>query len=126
MARAREGDAVRAVDRAAALLLALGETVGSARVTDLSHRLGLHKSTVSRLLATLQARGLVERDEETGRYRLGLAVIRLAERAERNLDLGQIAAPELERLSRLTREGVVLAALGHGEALVIARVGGEP
>ena len=82
-----DGNAVRSVDRAAALLLALGETQGEAGVTELARRLGLHKSTASRLLATLQKRGLVEQDDETGKYRLGLVVIRLAERAERTLDL---------------------------------------
>ena len=66
-----DGNAVRSVDRAAALLLALGDAQGEAGVTELARRLGLHKSTASRLLATLQKRGLVEQDEETGKYRLG-------------------------------------------------------
>ncbi|MBI3746517.1 MAG: helix-turn-helix domain-containing protein, partial [Chloroflexi bacterium] len=69
-----EGNAVRSVDRAASLLLALGETAGEAGVTELARRLGLHKSTASRLLSTLERRGLVEQDEETGKYRLGLVV----------------------------------------------------
>ena len=77
---------------------------GEAGVTELARRLGLHKSTASRLLATLQRRGLVEQDDESGKYRLGLVVIRLAERAERTLDLRGIAMAELERLARLTRE----------------------
>ena len=50
--------AVRSVDRAAALLVALGDADGAASVTDLSHALDLHKSTVSRLLSTLERRGL--------------------------------------------------------------------
>src|SRR5699024_9156413 len=81
----------------AALLLALGESQGEAGVTELARRLGLHKSTASRLLATLQKRGLVEQDDETGKYRLGLVIIRLAERAELTLDLRGIAMPEPER-----------------------------
>ena len=52
-----DGNAVRSVDRAAALLLALGDSQGEAGVTELARRLGLHKSTASRLLATLQKRG---------------------------------------------------------------------
>src|SRR5512135_585367 len=99
-----DGNAVRSVDRAAALLLALGESPGAAGVTELARRLGLHKSTASRLLATLQRRGLVEQDDESGKYRLGLVVIRLAERAERTLDLRGIAMGELDRLARATHE----------------------
>jgi DNA-binding IclR family transcriptional regulator len=119
-----DGNAVRSVDRAAALLLALGECAGEAGVTELARRLGLHKSTASRLLATLQRRGLVEQDEETGKYRLGLVVIRLAERAERTLDLRGIAQPELERLARATHETVSLGVLEADACLTVAQVDG--
>ena len=112
-----DGNAVRSVDRAAALLLALGESHGEAGVTELARRLGLHKSTASRLLATLEKRGLVEQDDETGRYRLGLVVIRLAETAERTLDLRSIAMPELDRLARATRETTGLG-VAHGDHLL--------
>lgn len=121
---ALDGNAVRSVDRAAALLLALGESQGEAGVTELARRLGLHKSTASRLLATLQRRGLVEQDDETGKYRLGIVVIRLAERAERTLDLRSIALPELERLARLTHETTGLGVVDTETLLTVAQVDG--
>jgi len=119
-----DGSAVRSVDRAAALLLALGDFPTEAGVTELARKLGLHKSTASRLLATLQRRGLVEQDEESGKYRLGLVVIRLAERAEKTLDLRTLARPELERLARSTRETVGLAILEVDRCLTVAQVDG--
>ena len=119
-----DGHAVRSVDRAAALLLALGACPAEAGVSELARRLGLHKSTASRLLATLERRGLVEQDEGTGKYRLGLAVIRLAERAERTLDLRAIALPELERLARTTRETVSLGVVEGDSCLTVAQVDG--
>jgi IclR family transcriptional regulator, acetate operon repressor len=119
-----EGNAVRSVDRAASLLLALGECPAEAGVTELARGLGLHKSTASRLLATLQRRGLVEQDEESGKYRLGLVMIRLAERAERTLDLRGIALPELERLARATRETVTLGIADGDACLTVAQVDG--
>ena len=119
-----DGNAVRSVDRAAALLLALGDAQGEAGVTELARRLGLHKSTASRLLATLQKRGLVQQDEETGKYRLGLVVIRLAERAERTLDLRGISMPELERLARLTHETTGLGVLDGDSLLTVAQADG--
>ncbi|HEY0443124.1 MAG TPA: IclR family transcriptional regulator [Candidatus Limnocylindrales bacterium] len=119
-----DGNAVRSVDRAAALLLALGDSQGEAGVTELARRLGLHKSTASRLLATLQKRGLVEQDDETGKYRLGLVVIRLAEKAERTLDLRGIAMPELERLARLTHETTGVGILDGDQLLTVAQADG--
>ena len=119
-----DGNAVRSVDRAAALLLALGESDGEAGVTELARRLGLHKSTASRLLATLEKRGLVEQDDETGRYRLGLIVLRLAETAERTLDLRAIAMPELDRLARATRETTGLGVASGDRLLTVAQADG--
>lgn len=52
---------VRSVDRAVALLQALGGERPEVGVVELSRRLGVHKSTVSRLLGTLQRGGLVAR-----------------------------------------------------------------
>jgi DNA-binding IclR family transcriptional regulator len=118
------GNSVRSVDRAASLLLALGDSQGEAGVTELARRLGLHKSTASRLLATLERRGLVEQDEETGKYRLGLVVIRLAERAERTLDLRSLALPELERLARLTHETAGLGVLDGDRVQFVAQADG--
>src|SRR4026209_2669860 len=106
-----DGNAVRSGDRPSALLLALGECKGEAGVTELARRLGLHKSTASRLLATLEKRGLVEQDDETREYRLGIVVLRLAETAERTLDLRALAMPELGRLARATRETTGLGVL---------------
>jgi IclR family acetate operon transcriptional repressor len=119
-----DANAVRSVDRAAALLLALGESQGQAGVTDLARRLGLHKSTASRLLATLQRRGLVEQDEESGKYRLGLVVIRLAGRAEQTLDLRSISMPELDRLARATRETTGVGVLSGDQMVTVAQADG--
>ena len=119
-----DGNAVRSVDRAASLLLALGDFHGDAGVTELARRLGLHKSTASRLLATLEKRGLVEQDEESGKYRLGLIVIRLAEHAERTLDLRAIAMPELDRLARATHETTGIGVLQGDQMLTVAQADG--
>ena len=115
-----DGNAVRSVDRAASLLIALGDAEGDAGVTELARRLGLHKSTASRLLATLQKRGLVEQDDDSGKYRLGLAVVRLGGHAERTLDLRSIAMPQLESLARLVKETTTLETLEDDSALVVA------
>jgi IclR family acetate operon transcriptional repressor len=119
-----DASGVRSVDRAASLLLALGESQGEAGVTELARRLGLHKSTASRLLATLQRRGLVDQDEESGKYRLGVVVIRLAEHAERTLDLRAIALPELERLARNSHENAGLGVMDGDQVLFVAQADG--
>lgn len=115
-----ESEGVRSVDRAASLLIALGNWDGEAGVTELARSLGLHKSTTSRLLATLQKRGLVQQGYESGKYRLGLAVVRLGGQAERSLDLRSIAMPELEGVARAVRETTTLGVVESDSVVTIA------
>lgn len=115
-----ESEGVRSVDRAASLLIALGNWQGEAGVTELARSLGLHKSTTSRLLATLQKRGLVTQGYESGKYRLGLAVVRLGGQAERALDLRSIAMPELEGVARAVRETTTLGVVESDSVVTIA------
>ena len=115
------GNAVRSVDRAAALLFALGDGNGEIGVIEIARRLGLHKSTVSRLLATLQLRGLVQQDQDTGKYRLGLAMVRLGGQAEKALDLRSIAMPEIKGVARAVKEMTTLGVLEGDTVITIAR-----
>ena len=68
---------VQSVDRAVTILELLA-VHGTAGVTQLARELGVHKSTVSRLVAVLEARGFVEQLGDRGKYRLGFTVVRLA------------------------------------------------
>jgi DNA-binding IclR family transcriptional regulator len=113
------GTEVRSVDRAASILIALGDSKGDAGVSELARLLGLHKSTASRLLSTLQKHGLVERSG-SGKYRLGLAVVRLGGHAEKYLDLRSIGIKELEALSKSVHEVASLEILDSDAALTIA------
>ena len=114
-----DANSVRSVDRAAALLIALSNWDGAVGVTEVARSLGLHKSTASRLLATLQRRGLVEQDPDSGKYKLGLELIHLGGHAEKTLDIPSIAMPELTDLARSTKETVTLGVLdGDGIATI--------
>jgi hypothetical protein len=98
-----DGNAVRSVDRAGGLCCwPSGEKPGRGGRDRTGSPARLHKSTAVAAARHAPEARLVEQDDETGKYRLGLVVIRLAERAERTLDLRGIALPELERLARLT------------------------
>jgi hypothetical protein len=66
------------------------------------HRLGAVRATDSRLAATLAGHGLIERDPETYRYRLGFGLIRLARAAMSGLDLVRTAV-RCWRTSRIGR-----------------------
>ena len=68
---------IQSVRRAAAILRELGSGQRRLGVTELSERLGLAKATVYGLLRALEEDELVERDVETGKYRLGPMLLQL-------------------------------------------------
>lgn len=88
---------VRAVDRALDILLCFTMKTDWA-MTEIAEHVGLHKSTVHRMLATLEEKGFIERDRSTDRYHLGLKVWELSANLSRTDDQATIWLPEMERL----------------------------
>jgi len=91
------------------------------RVTELSRRLDLHKSTVSRILATLEREGLVGHNPETGKYRLGLSLISLAGVALGRLDVRGVSQPHLNHLVEVSQETVNVTVLDGQECVNVER-----
>lgn len=77
-------------------------------LTELSQLSGIGKGATFRILANLEERGYVERDEATGRYRLGVKLVQLGARAASGFDLRSTARPILEALQEDTGETVTL------------------
>lgn len=111
---------VQSVERAFALLRALSG--GAAGVTELSEQVGLPKSTVSRLLSTLEEVGAVVQIESGGRYRVGEAMIDLATAALPGRTLVAAARPQLLALARLTGEATGLSVADGRDMLYLDQV----
>jgi IclR family acetate operon transcriptional repressor len=109
---------VAAVERAVALLDALGAG-GERGTNELARTTGLSPSTVSRLLATLAAGGLVEHVPATGRYRLGRRLLELGSAALAGTDLREVARPQLQALAGATGETATLSAPAEGQAVTV-------
>lgn len=91
-------------------------------VTEIAARVGLHKSTVSRILATLEAENLVEQDPETRRYMLGLGLIAIAGPLLADLNVRRIAHPLLLALTERTGETSALMLWDHNEAICVEQI----
>jgi len=117
---------VQTVDRALQLLQAFEAPEQELGVTELAGALGVHKSTASRLAATLAARGFLERAPGSESFRLGPELARLGLLADRGgTDLVELARPTLARLAAETGETVNLALLDGDEALNVAQAEGR-
>jgi DNA-binding IclR family transcriptional regulator len=94
-------------------------------VGEIAKRLGVHKSSASRLAATLAAAGYLEvADERPGRYRLGAKLLRLAAAAVDGDTVLRVAVPILDRLVERSGETGHVATLDGTEVVTIAVVDG--
>jgi IclR family acetate operon transcriptional repressor len=115
----------QAVDRALAVLLALGEPRPAPGLTELSVELGLHKTTVFRMLGALERTGFVMRDVDRQGYRLGPTLLRLGAQARRATGLHDAAHPTLEAIAAETGETATLEVLVGDEMLIVDEVRGH-
>lgn len=84
-------------------------------ITELAEALQLHKSTTHRLIMVLESSRYVEKDAETGKYRLGSRIIELGLSALSRLDLFQVGRPHLRELVAETGETAHIGVLRDGE-----------
>ncbi len=113
---------VESVQKAISILKAFNVTEPELGVNELSRRVGLHKSTVSRLLYTLEQGGLIERNPENGKCRLGVALIGLAGLVLSHADVRRAARVHLQWLAEATDETVNLAILDGEVALNVEQI----
>jgi DNA-binding IclR family transcriptional regulator len=115
---------VQSVDRALTILGILAR-LGEAGVTEIAAELQVHKSTAFRLVATLESHGMVEQNEDRGKYRLGVGVLRLAGATTARLDVVQEARPICRKLAADSGETVNIAVLSDRSALYLDQVAGQ-
>ncbi|AGB42406.1 transcriptional regulator [Halobacteroides halobius DSM 5150] len=120
--RTKPNNLVKSVNRSINILEELAKYENGLGVTEIGNRLDVHKSSVHRLLSTLVYRGLVEQDQETGKYKLGLKLFELGSRIFNDLEVREYAKPYIEELVRKTNETVHLVTLDQGEVLYIDKV----
>lgn len=94
----------------------------SLSLTEVVSLLKLNKSTIFRLLSTLETMGYLDRDPETRRYRPSLKVLHLGYTVINSLDVRQVARPHLERLAREVEETVSLCMLDGHHVIYVDRV----
>lgn len=111
-----------AAARVVRVLELLAEAGRPLSVTELGHRLGTGKSSVSRLLRDLAGHGLLEREDDRGRFRLGLRLAQFARAALEGTELRAVAAPHLRRLRDAADESVHLAIFRGGQVIYIDKL----
>ncbi len=105
----RDAGRIAVLDRAAALLATLAQSPRPSTLNEVAKAAGLSKATAFRILATLSEQGLVEQDEATASYRLGIAPLRLATAVLDSIPVHAVARPVMRNVCEMLNETVVLS-----------------
>jgi IclR family transcriptional regulator, KDG regulon repressor len=113
-ARDQRRPSFQVLERTFAILDVFDEEYPEWSTTDIARSLGLPIPTVHRILTALKRQGYVSQHDESKRFRLGVAALRLGDRARTVVDLRSVAMPELRKLSKHTGETALLTVLTPG------------
>jgi DNA-binding IclR family transcriptional regulator len=113
---------VSTVNHAIAVLKALPSSGASIGVNEIARITGLHKSSVSRLLTTMEKHQFVQRDSSNRRVGLGVGLVALVSPMLGNLDLMRMSKPILTELANETGETAILAVWNGREAVMLEQV----
>jgi IclR family acetate operon transcriptional repressor len=115
---------VGSVARAVAVIDVLAAHPQGLGVNEVARQIGVNASTTSRLLATLERGGILQR-EPRGPYKLGLRLVALADAVLDGLDIRDLGRPVLRSLVDDTGETATLSVPGAGEAVTIDFIAGD-
>jgi DNA-binding IclR family transcriptional regulator len=89
-------------------------------MTQIAEKIGINKSTVHRLLATLEANKFVERDPLTGMYSPGNRLLQVAFLTLEKNNLTDIASPYMQQLNEIFQETVTLSILDESDVVYLS------
>jgi DNA-binding IclR family transcriptional regulator len=113
---------VRTIDRMVEVLDCFSSDRPAWSLAELSARLDLPKSTLHRFLVGLERNGLVRRDRDSNKWRLGHRLIIWGSRATATTGIQHIAAPVMRELAETTRETVLLTEYHDGEVVCMDKI----
>jgi IclR family KDG regulon transcriptional repressor len=116
---------IQSLDRALTILDLFDEYTTELKITEISQKMELHKSTVHSLLKTLQLHGYIDQDTETGKYRLGMRLLEKGQLLLQRLDIRTVARKHLSALTAQTGQTTHLVILDGKEGVYIDKVEGE-
>lgn len=110
------------VRRAISILELFSVETEDLSVGEISARLGMDKSVVSRIAATLRESALLERDPSSGRLRIGVGAFQLGTLYSNQHAIHRLALPLLGHLAAETRESAYVGILDRNQMLVVTGV----
>lgn len=102
---------VQSIDRAVAILECFNEEDKELRLSEISERLNLNKSTAHGIITTLKYHGFISQDEESQKYKLGIRFIEFGDLVTNSLNIRNAVLPVINEICDKIEETVHVAML---------------
>lgn len=112
---------VQSIDRAIAVLNCFSLKRQELRLTEIADELDLNKSTAHGIITTLKYHGLIDQDEETQKYRLGLTILELASVVKDSIKINEISRPYIDEIRSKLEETVHIGTLDKKEVVYLEK-----
>jgi len=113
---------INSIIRASNILKCLSGDKTHFKISEIARKLQLDRSTTYRILLSLEECGLVEKDQKTGEYSLGLSTLEIGNTYSRRMDFIKISKPIMTELALKVQETVHLAVLSDTEIVYVDKV----
>lgn len=106
-------------------IIELLENDNNLKLQDISNMLNINKSTVYRFISVMLKYNLVKKNEENGKYSLGLRFLNIATKIIDSIDIREIAHPYLTELEKITGEAIHLTTFDGKNVVYIDKIESE-
>jgi DNA-binding IclR family transcriptional regulator len=118
-------NSVPSLDRAIDIVELMASSPGSLSFSEIHSSLKIPRASLVRLLNTLRERGIIDKVDDSGYYRLGMKLLYLGHRLKEKIQLRSVAWPFMQRLSEIIQETVELSTLDKDQLILIEQIEGS-
>lgn len=112
---------VQSIDRAVAILECFNEEKKELKLSEISEKLGLNKSTVHGIITTLKYHGFILQNEETQKYKLGIRFIEFGDLVINSLSIRNAALSVIDEVCDKIEETVHVGMLDGADVVWIEK-----
>jgi len=113
-----------AVERALDVIELLAASERDLALSEIVKRSDIPRQSLIRILNTLCDRGIVDRAEQRGFYRLGMKLLHLGNRLQNNIKLRSVARPFMQELAEKSHKNIELSTLDQDQLVLIEQIEG--
>ena len=113
-----------ALDRGIDVIELMASSSEPLSFSEIQDALPIPRASLARILNVLHNRGLIDKMQENGRYRLGMKLLYIGNHIQDKISLRSVAFPYMQRLAQLTREMVELSTLDQDQLVKIDQIEG--